>query len=312
MQVQQKTSTQRLTHKVSELVINWHITEACNYGCKFCYAKWDAPCNRRDLVKSVPDSRELLLQIRDFFHPSNSRNPLQAEMRWETVRINFAGGEPLLYGKVMPELLRFSRKIGLKTSIITNGSHLAESLLGALAPNLDWLGLSVDSAIESANQEIGRVDRRGNLLDIGKLANNLSIERIKNPNLKLKVNTVINALNANEDMSKLIQSLSPEKWKVLRVLPTVNRNLEISDQSFSDFVERHAEFQNIYRVEDNHEMLESYIMIDPNGRFYQNGDQSIQEGYQYSNPILEIGAARAFAGMRFLPNRFAARYSEAA
>ncbi|MCF6305518.1 MAG: viperin family antiviral radical SAM protein [Rhodobacteraceae bacterium] len=312
MQAQQKKPTQAPANKISELVINWHITEACNYGCKFCYAKWDTPRNRRDLVKNIADSRNLLLQIRNFFHPSNHDNPLQAEMCWESVRINFAGGEPLLYAKIMPELLRFSREIGLKTSIITNGSHLSEPLLGALAPNLDWLGLSVDSAIESANQEIGRVDRRGNLLDIGKLAVNLNIERKKNPNLKLKVNTVINALNANEDMGELIRGLSPEKWKILRVLPTVNRNLEVSDRSFGDFVKRHSEFQNIYRVEDNHEMLESYIMIDPNGRFYQNGNQSIQDGYQYSDPILDTGLAHAFSGMRFLPNRFAARYNEAA
>lgn len=25
---------------LSELVINWHITEACNYRCRYCYAHW--------------------------------------------------------------------------------------------------------------------------------------------------------------------------------------------------------------------------------------------------------------------------------
>ena len=25
-----------------ELVVNWHITEACNYKCDYCFAKWDS------------------------------------------------------------------------------------------------------------------------------------------------------------------------------------------------------------------------------------------------------------------------------
>ena len=24
-------------------VINWHVTEACNYRCGYCYAHWDRP-----------------------------------------------------------------------------------------------------------------------------------------------------------------------------------------------------------------------------------------------------------------------------
>lgn len=28
-----------------ELVVNWHITEACNYHCNYCFAKWDKQKN---------------------------------------------------------------------------------------------------------------------------------------------------------------------------------------------------------------------------------------------------------------------------
>ena len=32
---------------VDALTINWHVTEACNYRCQYCYAKWtDQPCPR--------------------------------------------------------------------------------------------------------------------------------------------------------------------------------------------------------------------------------------------------------------------------
>ncbi len=25
---------------INEITINWHINEACNFGCNYCYAKW--------------------------------------------------------------------------------------------------------------------------------------------------------------------------------------------------------------------------------------------------------------------------------
>ncbi|MEE9452986.1 MAG: hypothetical protein V3V13_01215 [Paracoccaceae bacterium] len=96
------------------------------------------------------------------------------------------------------------------------------------------------------------------------------------------------------------------------MLPVVNQNLAVSNAAFRAFVARHRAFRNVYRVEDNDEMLESYIMIDPLGRFYQNGENTLNNGYQYSPPILNAGAAEAFSNMRFSAERYAARYSEVA
>jgi hypothetical protein len=49
--------------------------------------------------------------------------------------------------------------------------------------------------------------------------------------------------------------------------------------------------------EDNDEMTGSYLMIDPLGRFFwrDGGD-----GYRYSAPILEVGAAAALNAVRHL------------
>jgi radical S-adenosyl methionine domain-containing protein 2 len=60
-------------------------------------------------------------------------------------------------------------------------------------------------------------------------------------------------------------------------------------------------------VEDNHHMKRSYIMIDPLGRFFQNGGQQL--GYTYSAPINDVGAATAFQDIAFYADRFAERYS---
>lgn len=62
----------------------------------------------------------------------------------------------------------------------------------------------------------------------------------------------------------MIQRLRPEKWKVLRMLLVVDDRLAVSQQTFDDFVRRHARLAAIRHVEDNQEMTESY---DPMGRF---------------------------------------------
>lgn len=301
-----------LMNSVSELVINWHLTEACNFGCKYCYSAWAKERGSRDVVKDKAASFDLIREIYAFFRPGNIANPLFNKMQWKSVRLNFAGGEPLLHGKQLPDLIRFASELGFSTSLITNGSRLSADLLAEIAPHMSWLGLSLDSANDQANREIGRVDRRGELLDLAELSENIVAEVHKNPALKLKINTVVNALNVDEDFTGLISRLSPSKWKILRMLPVVNQNLAVSNVAFRAFVARHRAFRDVYRVEDNDEMLESYIMIDPLGRFYQNGEDTLNNGYQYSPEILNAGAAEAFLDMRFSAERYAARYSEVA
>lgn len=298
--------------KTRELVINWHLTEACNFGCKYCYSAWAKELGASDVVKDKAASFDLIREIYTFFRPGNTANPLFNKMQWKSVRLNFAGGEPLLHDKKLPDLVRFAAEVGFSTSLITNGSRLSADVLRDIAPYMDWLGLSLDSTDDQVNRKIGRVDRRGELLDLAGLSISVAAEMQKNPLLKLKINTVVNALNVDENFSGLISKLAPSKWKILRMLPVVNQNLAVSDAAFKAFVERHHTFYDICRIEDNHEMLESYIMIDPLGRFYQNGDDTLSSGYQYSPPILSAGAPAAFENMRFSAERYAARYNEVA
>ncbi len=298
--------------KTQELVLNWHITEACNYGCKYCYSAWKREGNRRDVIHNQIASEALIAELYAFFRPGNTENPFYNQMQWKTVRLNFAGGEPLLYDTKIPELVEYARGTGFEVSLITNASRLSSELISTLAPQLSWMGLSIDSINPDTNRAIGRVDRRGMLLDFEHLAKDIAVARKANPSLRLKINTVVNERNWTENFTALVSQFAPEKWKVLRMLPVVNRNLAITDLQFDAFVTRHEEFKNIACVEDNNDMLESYIMIDPQGRFYQNSPQTISTGYQYSKPIVEIGAGPAFSEMTFDAGRYAARYDEVA
>lgn len=75
-------------------------------------------------------------------------------------------------------------------------------------------------------------------------------------------------------------------------------------------IHANTHFDAILCAEDNRDMHESYLMVDPHGRFFQNDPQVEGQGYLYSQPILEVGAAAAFAQMAFDSERFRARYSQ--
>ncbi|RYJ60926.1 viperin family antiviral radical SAM protein [Pseudomonas songnenensis] len=292
---------------VAELVINWHITEACNYKCRYCYAKWNGA--GRELLHDWSRVRNLLDELQAFFHPENAANPLRQHLSWSGIRLNLAGGEPLLYQDASLRVLDYVRSRGMAASIITNGSRFTGDLIDQLAPLVSMLGLSLDSADVARNREIGRVDSRGLLLDVDSTSEKLVRARRRNPALRLKLNTVVNALNHQEDMSPIIQALAPQRWKVLRMLPVVTSELAVSAEAFRAFVARHHALRELMCVEGNDSMSESYLMIDPLGRFFQNA--SSQRGYRYSGPVDVVGAERAFSEWPFSVDVYASRYRDA-
>jgi radical S-adenosyl methionine domain-containing protein 2 len=146
-----------------QLVVNWHMTEACNYSCSYCYAHWNKTTQTRDLMRDASLTKSLLDELFSFFS-DNPANPLRAEMRWDSVRLNLAGGEPLLNPRRTLEVVSMAKQVGFEVSMITNGSRLDAPTLNALAPNLAVLGISLDSSDDITNKKIGRMDRYGHLL----------------------------------------------------------------------------------------------------------------------------------------------------
>ena len=77
-------------------------------------------------------------------------------------------------------------------------------LMGELAGLLSVLGISIDSADALRNQQIGREDRHRHRLEPTALTRVIALGRQLNPALRLKINTVVNALNHREDMAPLL------------------------------------------------------------------------------------------------------------
>jgi radical S-adenosyl methionine domain-containing protein 2 len=227
-------------------------------------------------------------------------------MDWKNVRLSIAGGEPTLLKERLDFVISKAKQLGFKVSLITNGSLLDAQRITAIAPHLSCLGISLDSSNMSTNRLIGRVSKNGDVNPIDNIVKAIKLAREVNPAISIKINTVVNALNMHEDMSDLISLINPDRWKVMRVLPIITDALSITAYNYRGFVTRHAALSSVMSIEDNQDMVDSYIMIDPLGRFFQNSLGG--SAYLYSSPIQEVGIAAAFAQTGFSPQKFAKRY----
>ena len=227
---------------------SFHVVKPCNMKCKFCYATF----NDMHIVDQLSkyDSFRIL-------------DKLQAA---GVQKITFAGGEPLLY-KWIYEVIIYSKSIGMTTSIITNGSLLTDELFEKFKGKLDWIGISIDSLSEETNIKIGRIHKNSpNYFEL--------VGKIKMHGFKLKINTVVNRYNEKENMQGFIDMANPMRWKIFDTLKVEGQNdsqfneIRTSDWGYQEFLQRHNHKSMV--CEDNEAMTGSYLLIDPQGRLFEN------------------------------------------
>jgi radical S-adenosyl methionine domain-containing protein 2 len=285
----------QIQRRVLPETINIHLTRACNFGCGFCYAGF-AECDS----SRIP--------------PENLRAILDAIARAERLasgrnrKVNFAGGEPLLYPG-LPQIVGFSKELGLVTSMVTNGSLLDEAMLESLAGGLDICAVSLDSGAPSTNLAIGRCGR--GFTPNAEFYQALAMG-VRRAGIRLKINTVVNRLNLTEALGALVAELRPFRWKLFQVKEVIGQNeqtfseLAISEAEFEDFVARNRRLvpPGVAVVpETSEEMTASYAMIGPDGRFFD----SVCGYYRYSRPIVEVGILEAFQDVSFDAGKFVSR-----
>jgi radical S-adenosyl methionine domain-containing protein 2 len=282
--------------RIPELTINWHILEACNYDCYFCYAKY----GQRSIF-----SRLYAEILRELCTLNGCRIDFKSGSAIaESVRINFAGGEPFLE-KSLGQAIAFAYDLGLRPSFISNGSLLTNDFIMEFGPMISVAGFSVDSFDDEQNRRIGRRDNRGAQVSYERMTEIFKAFRQVSPNTLLKMNTVVCRENVGDDLSPLLGELQPDRWKVLRVIPIHGASGRgISDEEFSDFLNRHKDVPGRIVPEDNVDMHRSYIMLDPDGHFYQREGS----GYLRSAPILDVGAATALQSVEFDAETYFSRY----
>lgn len=274
--------------------VNFHLWEPCNMKCQFCFATFN------DVKKSILPKGHLSKE--DAIRVVKELAILGFE------KITFAGGEPTLCPWLF-DLIKTAKQAGMTTMIVTNGSRIDDDFLVKNKEYLDWIAISIDSLDSKTNKAIGRAVSGNTPLTMEYYTT--IIEKVKQYNYGLKINTVIHRLNYLEDMNKFIGFAQPKRWKVLQVLPIIGqndeaiRNLEISDKEFELFLSVHKELQVIVKIvaESNEMMKGSYAMVDPAGRFFDNTN-----GYHnYSRPILEVGVLEAIKGVQYDFEKFTRR-----
>lgn len=205
--------------------INLHILEACNFRCRQCFSKFGT---------------EKLLPVEDWKKIVD--NCIAGA---DVDEFNIAGGEPMLY-PWLAELVKYIRSKGVKVSLITNGSLMNEEWIKNCAGMFETIGFSVDSINDETNRKIGRCDRNGKTIPSGRVVEFCGLIRKYAPGCRIKINTVVSALNKDEVMSDFIDEIAADRWKILRMKPFQhgsfsNLDIQISDEEFERFVERNKE-----------------------------------------------------------------------
>ena len=141
--------------------VNFHFCPYCNFKCKYCFAQFE------DFIPGL--SKQQCYEVIRFLAEAGIK------------KINFAGGEPTL-SPYLGSLLVYSKQLDLITSIISNGTGINRKFLKNYRNAIDWIGLSIDSGLESINKRLGRGN--GNL--ISNIIYKSSI--IKEMGIRLKIN----------------------------------------------------------------------------------------------------------------------------
>ena len=241
-----------MTDEIKVKSANWHLTTRCNYNCKFCF------------------SRNLDAELKDLRQAEKILANLWAK---KIEKINFVGGEPMLYPLIF-DVVKAAKEMGFVVSIVSNGYYLNRKVVYSLAPFVNWIGLSIDSADECVEVALGR-GNGGHVKHILELTG-----IIQQAGIKLKINTTVTRLNWMEDIRPLIGKLKPDRWKVFQVLKICGQNdlhfnsLSITDAQFNFFKSLNQEpVEGCAPVfESNHEMIASYFMLSPSGSVMSNID----------------------------------------
>tara|TARA_B110000483_G_scaffold49954_1_gene62164 strand:+ start:189 stop:1196 length:1008 start_codon:yes stop_codon:yes gene_type:complete len=275
--------------------VNWHFWPWCNYGCKFCFARFE------DIPRAERLPKEIAVTVPGMLAEAGAE------------KITFVGGEPTLC-PYLGDLLLASKQAGLITCIVSNATGLTEEFLDRYGHLIDWIGLSIDASDDDLHVEIGR----GLRSDLTRASSHHIVNakeawsRCRSRDIRMKLNTVVCQANLHDDMTDLVLELRPERWKIFEVLPVEGQNdgdvdeLLLNEGEFQSWVDRHAHVadEGIQFVPESNELMRgSYAMMDALGRFYSNVDG----GHSYGPSILDVGVLQAWQKNCFLEERFVDR-----
>ena len=230
---------------------NIHLDGRCNYHCAHCF---DTCLPKKCMT------------------PEEWRGQLEYLRSIGVTKINIAGGEPFL-SPHLNEMCELIKSMGFTVSIVSNGSLITKEKIEALAGTVSWLGLSVDSPEENDELMIGRNNGSCNhLLHIIEVS-----EWAHNCGMKVKLNITVVRQSWNKDFHRFIAEVRPDRVKAFRALTLKNANDDrpdtwsITEEQYEQFRAAHQDIPEMV-FENNSDMIGTYLMFDPLGRWMVNKD----------------------------------------
>ncbi|KZV93434.1 radical SAM enzyme [Exidia glandulosa HHB12029] len=283
----------RRSTTVVPVSVNYFPHRKCNYSCAFCFHT----AKNMDILP-LDEAKRALTLLRD------------AGMR----KLNISGGEPFLQPKFIGEIFRFCKEeLHLEsTSVVNNGSKVTQKWLEEYGQYLDIMAISCDSFDPDTNVRIGRSEN-GSGAHIGRVFR--VAQWCKDYGIRVKINTVVNKYNWEEDMTLAIEELDVFRWKVFQVLLLDGENtgdetrslrdardIVVTDDQFAAFLERHRDLPCLV-PESNDDMRDSYLLLDEQMRFLNSTGGSKKPG----RSILDVGVHEALMDAGFDEQAFLRR-----
>lgn len=245
------------------LALTHHITSRCNARCKICDL-W-----KRNYEFQNDLSKDEIISM------------LNSARKAGIISYTVFGGEPLLR-KEIPEILHYAKKLGMLTSLITNGCFLTEKC-DSIIHNVDYLIVSLDSHDE-LHDEMRGLD---NLLE-------RAVAGIKKCHGKtnILINSVITKLNLDkiEGLLELSKKLDVSiTFEPMAVYDGYNNDLQPSPAEMKQAFDLIIKYKKSgYRVGNSYTYLKNfsnprkyvchapkvYIKVDADGRIYSCKGQS--------------------------------------
>lgn len=231
-------------------VVNFHFVDYCNYHCCYCFVK---KVNRMTSFLNIVN---IVDNIAEYFKNIKVRG-----------RINLVGGE-IFMCSYLQQIIDYIYSKDIDVSIVTNGYLLTKEFIEKNKMKICCIGISVDSLNPETNKLIGRCFNK-QTLDKNKLIN--LCEMIKSNNIKLKINHCLSKFNYDEDISKFIEIIKPDRFKIFQmtVIDSINgkcKTMQLSNKEFEVCCNKYKYMNPI--IEHEEEMKSSYLMIDSDGNFF--------------------------------------------
>lgn len=234
---------------MNNITFNLHFTDLCDFSCKHCFV------TKQGKELSLKEICCIVDKIAIYAYETKTK-----------VRINLAGGEPLI-SKNIQSIIDYIYSKEIEVSIITNGNGLTKQFIEHNKDKLSMIGISIDSLKHDTNCIMERCEK-------GKtISEEEMVEKclwIKTNGIKLKINTCITSLNKDENLCEFYKKVNPNRIKILRVLSDKPKDnlYVITDKEWENVQRKYKDLGAVF--EDNDYMRENYIIIDSSANLTKN------------------------------------------